>query len=61
LLPRYRCLERGPLWLEVVAPEPGDVVEREAAPVGAEGWVGGAIFRDRRQHLIERLLAQRAA
>jgi hypothetical protein len=45
----------------MVPAEPADVVEREAAPVGAEGWTGGGILVDRCQHLIEGLLAQSAA
>jgi hypothetical protein len=61
LLLTHGRLERGALWLEVVAPEPCDVVEREAAPVGAEGRAGGPILADAGEQLIEGLLTQRAA
>ena len=44
LLPTHRRLEGGQLWLEKVALEPGDVVPREAAPVGAEGGAGCGIL-----------------
>jgi hypothetical protein len=48
-------LERGALWDQVVPPELGDVVEREAAPEGAEGSAGGGILVDAGEHLGEGL------
>ena len=58
LLGPHGCLERGALGDQVVPAEPADVVEREAAPECAHGWVaGGAIFAQVVQQLIEGLLA----
>jgi hypothetical protein len=42
----------------MVPSEPGDVMPREAAPVGAEGWAGGAIFAQVVEQLVEGLLTQ---
>ena len=48
-------LERGTLWLQVVALEPCDVVEGAAAPERAEGGAGGAIFREVVEEFGQRL------
>jgi hypothetical protein len=62
LLLAHGRIERGALWPKPVPAEPGDVVEREAAPERAQGGVaGGAIFREVVEQLVEGLLAQCAA
>ena len=59
-LRRMAASSRGPLWLEPVPAEPGDVVQRDDAPEMAEGGAGGAIFREDVEQLGQRLLAERA-